>query len=159
MANRAKLLGAVAVLVGCGVCAMAAGDDRKMDAGAIRGKWKVVSAKESQGDAPNADVAEYKDSVWMFEEKEFTITRTKTKTKLAYALDPAKKPKQIDLGPDLRGKNENRPFEGIYTLNGDKLTICFTVFNVRPTDFSMGRGIAAVKRLVVLERVQDAGKK
>jgi hypothetical protein len=35
---------------------------------------------------------------------------------------------------------------------GDKLTICYTVFNVRPTDFSMGKGIAAIKRLVVLTR-------
>ncbi len=65
------------------------------------------------------------------------------------------KPKQIDFGKDLAGKDEQRPFLGIYELDGDKLTICYTVYNVRPTDFSMGRGIAALKRLVVLERQKE----
>ena len=63
-------------------------------------------------------------------------------------------PSKLTFGKDLAGQDENRPYEGIYTLSGDKLTICYTVFNVRPTDFSMGRGIAATKCLVVLERVK-----
>jgi len=114
---------------------------------------------ETPGEVPNGDVDEYKDSVWKFGDKAFTITRARTSVKLEYRLDPQQKPKQIDLGQDRRGKDENRPFEGICKLEGDKLTICFTVFNVRPTDFSMGRGIAAEKRLIVLERAKDNGKK
>jgi uncharacterized protein (TIGR03067 family) len=112
----------------------------------------VVSAKETRGLEGNADVAEYQDSVWTFGEKELTVTKGKAKTRLRYALDPSKKPRQIDLGKDLKGKDERRPFLGIYDLNGDALVVCYTVSNVRPTDFGMGEGIAAIKRLVVLKR-------
>lgn len=56
------------------------------------------------------------------------------------------------LGEDLHGKGDQRPFDGIYKLDGGRLTICYTIFNIRPTDFSMGKGIGPVKRLVVLER-------
>jgi uncharacterized protein (TIGR03067 family) len=129
-----------------------ADDGKKADAEKIRGMWKVVSAKETAGFDDNIDVNEYKDSVWTFGERDFTVKKGKAETKLAYALDPTKKPKQIDLGKDLAGKNENRPFEGIYELDGDKLTICYVIFNERPSDFSMAKGIAVVKRQVVLER-------
>jgi hypothetical protein len=44
---------------------------------------------------------------------------------------------------------------GIYKLEGDKLTISFILFNDRPTNFSMPRGIAVVKRLVVLQRQKE----
>jgi uncharacterized protein (TIGR03067 family) len=122
-----------------------AGDQKKTDAEKIQGPWKVLSAKETAGFNDNIDVAEYQGSVWTFAKKEFTISKGKAAQKLAYALDPAKRPKQIDIGKDPR-------FLGIYKLQGNKLTICYTVFNIRPTDFSMGKGIAAVKRLVVLQR-------
>jgi uncharacterized protein (TIGR03067 family) len=133
------------------------GDGKKEampDLKAIQGDWKVTSAQESRGDEPNADIEEFKGSIWTFEEKKFTIAKGKSRVSLAFRLDPKTKPKQIDFGKDLAGQDENRPYEGIYSLSGDKLTICYTVFNVRPSDFSMGRGIAATKCLVVLERVK-----
>jgi uncharacterized protein (TIGR03067 family) len=144
---------AVAGLLVAAAVGVAGVDDRKRpDADTIRGAWKVTSAKETAGFDKNIDVAEYQDSVWTFGAKDITIMKGKAETKLAYALDPAKKPKQIDLGTDLAGKGADRPFLGIYELDGDRLTICYTVFNERPSGFSMGKGIAAVKRLVVLER-------
>jgi uncharacterized protein (TIGR03067 family) len=127
-------------------------DGTPADADKIRGAWKVVSAKETAGFDKNTDAAEYQDSVWTFGAKDITITMGEAETKLAYALDPAKKPKLIDLGKDLAGKGADRPYLGIYELDGDKLSICYTAFNERPSDFSMGKGIAALKRLVVLER-------
>jgi uncharacterized protein (TIGR03067 family) len=142
----------VAALVAAVAVGIAGAGEQKSDADAIRGKWKVVSAKETAGFEDNIDVAEYKDSVWTFAAKEFAIAKGKAETKLAYALNPTQKPKEIDLGKDLAGKGEDRPFLGIYELDGDRLTICYTVFNARPTDFSMGKGIAAIKRLVVLKR-------
>src|SRR5229473_2697605 len=47
-----------------------ADDDKKSDAERIRGTWKVVSAKETAGFKDNIDVAEYKDSVWTFVERD-----------------------------------------------------------------------------------------
>src|SRR5260370_25794429 len=78
-----------------------AGDGKKTDAEKFRGAWKVVSANETAGFEDNIDVAEYQGSVWTFADKEFTIRKDKAETKLAYALEPTKKPKQIDLGKDL----------------------------------------------------------
>ena len=148
--------GMVAVVVVGLLAAGSQADDKKPDAEKIRGEWKVVSAKETRGDDPNADIAEYKDSVWTFGEKELTVVKGKVGTKFAYRLDDSRKPREIDFGTSRAGKNDRRPFEGIYELDGDKLTVCYTVFNVRPTDFGTGRGIAAIKRLVVLERVPPA---
>jgi uncharacterized protein (TIGR03067 family) len=98
------------------------------------------------------DVAEYTGSVWTFTEKEFTITKGKAETKLAYALDPTTKPKQIDLLIDLRELNKKLKQEAIYKLEGDRLTICYFDFWNRPSDFGMPKGTAVSKRLVVLER-------
>lgn len=127
-------------------------DQPKTDAESIRGTWKVLSAKETNGFEPNLDVPEFQNSVWVFAEQEFTIRQGDRQTRQAYVLDPARKPREIDFGKDLAGKGEHRPFLGIYQLKGNRLAICYTVFNVRPTDFSMGPGIASIKRLVVLER-------
>lgn len=135
-------------------CVARPDDGEKADAQKILGQWKVVSAKETRGLDPNADIAEYKGSVWTFGEKGLTVTKGKGALKLAYRLDPSKKPKEIDLGVDLKGKNDKRPDEGIYVLEGDRLTVCYVVWNARPVDFSMGPGIAVVKRLIVLERVK-----
>jgi uncharacterized protein (TIGR03067 family) len=139
------------MIAGAGAVARA-GEEKKTDAEAIRGDWKVVSAKETNGFKDNIDVAEYKDSVWTFTEQELTIRKDRAETKLAYRLNPAAKPKQIDLIRVPAGRTEKLKLEGIFELDGDKLTICYTVSNLRPSDFSMGRGIAAIKRLVVLER-------
>jgi uncharacterized protein (TIGR03067 family) len=147
-----KPVAVAGLLVAAAVSVAGVDDGKRPDAEKICGAWKVVSAKETAGFDKNTDVAEYEDSVWTFGAKDITITKAKAETKLAYALNPAKKPKQIDLGKDLAGKGADRPFLGIYELDGDKLTICYTVWNERPSDFSMGKGIAAVKRLVVLER-------
>jgi uncharacterized protein (TIGR03067 family) len=147
-----KVLAVVGLVLALAVGKTAAGDGKKSDVELIRGPWKVVSAKETAGFEKNKDLTEYMGSTWTFGAKEIAIKKGDVETKLQYALDPKKKPKEIDLGKDLNGKNDKRPFEGIYKLEGDKLTICYTVFNVRPTDFSMGKGIAAIKRLVVLVR-------
>jgi len=125
---------------------------RRRDAVMIRGAWKVVSAKQTAEFDENIDVNDYKDSVWTFGEKELTVRKGKTETKLAYGIDPSKQPKQIEIGENLAGDDEDRPFLGIYELNGDKLTICYIIFNVRPSEFDMPRGIAVTKRLIMLER-------
>ena len=126
----------------------------KSDAERFRGAWKVVSAQETRGFEKNADVGEYADSIWTFGEREITIVKGKTKTTLAYKLNPAAKVPEIDI----RAPGIKPALEGIYKLDGENLTICDTVLNIRPTDFSMGQGIAVIKRLVVLKR-EPAPKK
>lgn len=58
-------------------------------------------------------------------------------------LDPAKTPKQIDmLGTE--GENKGKSALGIYALDGDKLTICYTMPGKdRPKEFESKAGSAA----------------
>jgi uncharacterized protein (TIGR03067 family) len=69
---------------------------------------------------------------------EFTIT-----------LDPAKKPKKIDL-KIIKGPGKGETMVGIYDLDGDALEICFAD-KVRPTDFvtkaKSGAGVALKRKL------------
>ena len=117
--------GALPALAGLLVAvAVGGGDDKPKAADDLRGTWKVLSAKETQGFEPNADVPEYLDSVWTFGDGRLTIKKGRAETRLAYALDPTKSPRQIDFGADLAGKDEGRPSLGIYKLDRERLTVC-----------------------------------
>ncbi len=61
----------------------------------------------------------------------------------SYSIDAGRTPKQIDMigtEGDLRGKSA----QGIYSLGGDTLTICYTMpGRVRPTAFESAPGSKA----------------
>jgi uncharacterized protein (TIGR03067 family) len=114
----------------------------------IQGVWKVESARESNGFEKPANITDFLGSVWTFGDRQLTIRKGEMRRTCTYKLNPAKKPQQIDL----TFQGAIRAYEGIYAIKGDRLMVSYTVLNARPTDFSMGRGIAAIKRVIVLKR-------
>jgi uncharacterized protein (TIGR03067 family) len=65
-------------------------------------------------------------------------------------IDPAKTPKQIDL-IGTEGENKGKVAQGIYAMDGDRLTICYTMpGKERPRVFESKVGSAAT--LVVWKR-------
>jgi uncharacterized protein (TIGR03067 family) len=91
--------------------------DVKTELAAIKGKWKVVSTKfNGKGITSGAD------RVLIFDDKEFTAYQGDTKLRsLTFKLDPTSSPKRIDLA--RAGSNDT--ITGIYSLKGNKLTICY----------------------------------
>jgi uncharacterized protein (TIGR03067 family) len=102
-------------------------DNSKKDLEKLQGTWKPVSL-ESDGANPPDEVL--KGWTLTVAKKEYTISIfmdlgggmvSKSVTKLAFVLDPAKKPKAIDFVNPLNAKNK---MLGIYELEGDTLKIC-----------------------------------
>jgi uncharacterized protein (TIGR03067 family) len=104
-------------------------DDRQ----ALEGTWTCAAAT-IDGSPLAADTAKL---------LKLTLTADRFKTQRGeqvlfdstYTIDPTKEPKQIDMigtEGDLKGK----PALGIYKLDGDKLTLCYTMpGNERPAKF------------------------
>ena len=90
--------------------------DPKADLAALKGKWKVTTAKFDGKESALAG------RVLAFGEKEFTTFDGDKKGRtLGFTLDPGADPKRIDLA--LPGTD--RKAAGIYVLDGDKLTLCY----------------------------------
>ena len=69
-------------------------------------------------------------------------------------MDPAKKPKEIDVTGD-EGPNKGKTMKGIYQLEKDKLKICLCEDrnnNQRPTEFKVNADSGHT--LVTLERAK-----
>jgi uncharacterized protein (TIGR03067 family) len=142
---RAHLLTAVAVglLVGAGA---PAGEGKKdKDKAGLQGVWKVVTVEERGKSMEDNEGHEV-----IFKGDEFTLKRgDKTLVKAKFKLDPAKKPKQIDLEitEDRSGKHVGQTAEGIYELKNDELKCCIVEpgsGGARPTEFSAPEGTKLV---------------
>jgi RNA polymerase sigma factor (sigma-70 family) len=164
---RAMLLGklktiaaavlAVAVVAGAGGLAYyglavepPAKDDKKADKpkedkDAILGTWKVVKVEEDGKDASDTDEGK------TFKSKPFSITGDKIVLEgvfeMTYKLDPAGKPKAIDL--DNGG---GKTWDCVYSLDGDTLQICAPLKpgGDRPKEVASKEGSRT--RLLVLKR-------
>jgi uncharacterized protein (TIGR03067 family) len=84
-------------------------------------------------------ITKKKEVLYFGEEKPFT-----------YALDPAKKPKAIDL---RAGKDGPVVLRGIYEVEGDRLKICYGA-GERPDKFAARAG--SERAFIKLKRVKDS---
>ncbi len=124
-------------------------DPKKPDSQAILGEWRVVY-KEQNGAPIEQD---RNGETWTFEERKFTIRVNKKARAFSYTLDPSKDPKRLDFLPVVpKSKDANTP--AIYTLEGDKLTLCAPALgsSARPTAIKTEAWSKTV--IVTLQRVK-----
>jgi uncharacterized protein (TIGR03067 family) len=95
-----------------------AADEAKDDREAIQGTWKVVATEDSGRETPPEALKNLKIK-WVITKDKITYQVGKMTTAWSYTLDPAKKPKWIDL------TESGRPMLGVYELDGDTLKVCY----------------------------------
>lgn len=126
------------LLVGCAlafacVVARADEDEAKKELKALQGTWKVVAA-EHDGDPLERIVG----GTMVVKGNNFAIkTAGGTELKGDLILDPAKKPKHVNLAHQ-DGPLKDKTWQGIYELKGDTLKICYAEADSekeRPAEF------------------------
>src|SRR5579862_7003132 len=151
--NMKRVIGMV-VMATFAVAGISIGGDPKKELTLFQGNWKVVSIKESDKEKnPPDDFV--KGLAVNVTGNVMKITTNKGKEVVVtfnLKLDPAKKPKAIDMtisdGPD-KGKVE----PGIYKFEGDKLTLCTEdQGKERPTTFATKEGTTI--SLIVLQKIK-----
>jgi uncharacterized protein (TIGR03067 family) len=126
-----------------------AGDEAalKKERAALQGVWKITSFETPDGkkDDLNGATLEFdKDG------KNLTFTKDGDTKKGTFKINPAGKPKEIDISPS----DENKTMAGIYLLEKTTLKICLATGanDARPTEFAVKDGSKAV--LITLEKAK-----
>jgi uncharacterized protein (TIGR03067 family) len=136
----------VVCLLGLGfllVTGVAAGDAQK-DQEKIQGFWKAVKATASGKELPADIVAEMK--MEFAGDKAYDIEECKKAGEFSFKLDPAKKPRHIDLL-----YKDGKKILGIYEVSGDTLKLCVGE-KKRPEAFTSPAGSDVI--LTVMQRVK-----
>jgi uncharacterized protein (TIGR03067 family) len=113
---RCTLLVVAWLLVGVAATA----DDTTNDQEAIQGEWVVVSFVFNGKSRPADD---YKDLRLAIKGDKYLITQGGETASRTLTLDPATKPKAMDVTYD-DGPNKGKTNRAIYVLQGNVLTIC-----------------------------------
>jgi len=110
-----------------------AADERKL----LQGTWLPTAAELNE---KAFDEATLKTMKLVVEGDKYTVTVGKSIDKGTTKIDPAAKPKTMDiLGAD--GPNKGKTFLAIYELKGDTLRFCYYLTGkVRPTEFKTKKG-------------------
>ena len=110
-----------------------AADERK----SLQGTWLPTAAELSENPF---DEATLKTMKLVVEGDKYTVTVGKAIDKGTIKIDPAAKPKTMDIiGTD--GPNKGKTFLTIYELNGDTLRVCYDLTGkVRPSEFKTKKG-------------------
>jgi uncharacterized protein (TIGR03067 family) len=113
------------------------------DMGLFKGTWNFESFETDQGKQDNMGSATLSFDGGNVEFKKGDETKKGT-----YTINPAGKPKEIDLKTDT-----NEHFQGIYKFKQDTLTMCLTKGpdQARPTEFTAGDG----RVLMTLKRAKE----
>jgi uncharacterized protein (TIGR03067 family) len=119
----------------------------KKERAALEGKWKIVSVETAKGKQDNLVGA-----IMEFDKdgKNLVFMHNGESKKGTFKLNPAGKPKEIDITPT----GEDKTAEAIYQLTKDKLKICLSPNNGdgRPAEFATKEGKAFI--LIELERAK-----
>jgi uncharacterized protein (TIGR03067 family) len=140
MKRRVLMLVAACVLVAADAKEDAAAKDKEK----LQGTWKVESATRGGKEAP----AERAQAMRLVIEGDQITVKEGTMAEAAmFTLLPDQKPPAIDIKPNRPGEKTVR---GIYRLEGDTLTMCWSREGGRPTEFASKEGSGAI--LLVLKR-------
>src|SRR5437868_308419 len=107
------------VCAGVSLVSAAGQDDAKKDLAALKGTWGITSAEKDGKDVTDKAVTLTFDGSKVIVKKDAKIL-----FEGSYKIDPAKKPKTIDVVQESEGDAKGKTIPGIYILDGDSLKIC-----------------------------------
>ena len=125
--------------------------DNKKDTELIQGTWTVVSYEYDGRKKPDGEIKHVK---IVIKDHMITIKRDGVEEMLTFKLDPAKKPKTIDMTARKTAADQQVP--GIYELKENELKMCFVKgekrngTGARPTEFASKADTDSV--LIILKR-------
>jgi uncharacterized protein (TIGR03067 family) len=126
-----------------------AGDEAalKKDKAALQGLWKVISLEGPDGKKEDLNGATLE---FGKEGKNITFIKDNETKKGTFKLNPAGKPKEIDISPT----DDTKTMAGIYQVEKSTLKICLAMNpnDARPTEFAIKDGNKHV--LITLERAK-----
>lgn len=109
-----------------------AGEDRK----SLEGKWTPVSGELAGAKFPEAQL---KTITLMLADGKYTVTIADKVDVGTYKIDPAAKPKSIDI-TGTEGPNKGKTITAIYELDKDTLRVCYNLSGKdRPTEFTSSK--------------------
>ena len=120
------------ILAAAALTAPAAAADNAEELKLLAGTWKP---KEASLGGNKIDMVLLDTVTLAYEAEKYTLTIGDKVEKGTYSLDPAKSPKAMDIFP-TEGDNNGKTFLAVYSIEGDKLSICYSLTpTVRPDDF------------------------
>lgn len=124
----------------------------KKDKASLQGTWKVIASQQDGERVPPDDL---KDLFLIFKNDAILIREGgKTEEKFSFSIDPAKKPREMDLTINF-GPNKGKVDRAIYEFDGDRVRICIQSNKdaARPREFASAPG--SKLWLVTLQRTKD----
>jgi uncharacterized protein (TIGR03067 family) len=127
---RRKFLSALAVAAF--LTAPARTEDAKEDLKMLQGTWVPTAAEMGGQKLPDDSLAAIKLTL---KDDRYTVQVGKATDQGTVKLDPAKKPKEMDI-TGTEGPNKGKTILAIYELSGDTLKVCYAMEGKeRPTEF------------------------